>query len=184
MVFRFNILIQSAIPKEINYLTKNWKKSNTYKKQLECPSPFFEIFFVLFMIAFFQLLICFELLLYKMIFSLAKLYSEHIKDFYCNQRQYLMHPTFYHFQTHRAQTESVTFLGNHSENTRNLYAIPGLDYVAHEVRSFRIGFIYMVYHKKVVVFSFQEGNYYITKSLLKSFLLYLFCNQMLKIDWK
>jgi len=34
--------------------------------------------------------------------------------------------------THRAQTESVTFLGNHSENTRNLYAIPGLDYVAHE----------------------------------------------------
>jgi len=28
--------------------------------------------------------------------------------------------------------ESVTFLGNHSENTRNLYAIPGLDYVAHE----------------------------------------------------
>lgn len=34
--------------------------------------------------------------------------------------------------THRAQTESVTFLGNHSENARNLYAIPGLDYVAHE----------------------------------------------------
>jgi len=34
--------------------------------------------------------------------------------------------------THRAQTEAVTFLGNHSENTRNLYAIPGLDYVAHE----------------------------------------------------
>ena len=34
--------------------------------------------------------------------------------------------------TTRAQTESVTFLGNHSENTRNLYAIPGLDYVAHE----------------------------------------------------
>jgi len=34
--------------------------------------------------------------------------------------------------THRTQTESVTFLGNHSENTRNLYAIPGLDYVAHE----------------------------------------------------
>jgi len=34
--------------------------------------------------------------------------------------------------THRAQTESVTFLGNHTENTRNLYAIPGLDYVAHE----------------------------------------------------
>ena len=33
--------------------------------------------------------------------------------------------------THRAQTESVTFLGNHTENTRNLYAIPGLDYVAH-----------------------------------------------------
>ena len=34
--------------------------------------------------------------------------------------------------THRAQTESVTFLGNHTENARNLYAIPGLDYVAHE----------------------------------------------------
>merc|ERR1719273_1557232 len=34
--------------------------------------------------------------------------------------------------THRAQTETVTFLGNQSENTRNLYAIPGLDYVAHE----------------------------------------------------
>ena len=32
----------------------------------------------------------------------------------------------------RAQTESVTFLGNHSENARNLYAVPGLDYVAHE----------------------------------------------------
>lgn len=26
----------------------------------------------------------------------------------------------------------MTFLGNQSENTRNLYAIPGLDYVAHE----------------------------------------------------
>lgn len=34
--------------------------------------------------------------------------------------------------TQRSQTESVTFLGNQSENTRNLYAIPGLDYVAHE----------------------------------------------------
>lgn len=31
----------------------------------------------------------------------------------------------------RAQTESVTFLGN-QENSRSLYAIPGLDYVAHE----------------------------------------------------
>ncbi|XP_066583888.1 polymerase delta-interacting protein 2 isoform X2 [Prorops nasuta] len=31
----------------------------------------------------------------------------------------------------RAQTEGVTFLGNH-ENSRSLYAIPGLDYVAHE----------------------------------------------------
>ncbi|XP_074600321.1 DNA polymerase delta interacting protein 2 isoform X2 [Brevipalpus obovatus] len=31
----------------------------------------------------------------------------------------------------RAQTEAVTFLGNHG-NTRFLYAIPGLDYVAHE----------------------------------------------------
>lgn len=37
------------------------------------------------------------------------------------------------YVTHRAQTEAVTFLGNNpSENTRNLYAIPGLDYVAHE----------------------------------------------------
>lgn len=36
------------------------------------------------------------------------------------------------FITHRAQTESVTFLGNHNESSRNLYAIPGLDYVAHE----------------------------------------------------
>jgi len=34
--------------------------------------------------------------------------------------------------THKTQTESVTFLGNHSENARNLYAVPGLDYVAHE----------------------------------------------------
>ncbi len=34
--------------------------------------------------------------------------------------------------THRAQTESVTFLGNNSESTRNLYAIPGLDYVSHK----------------------------------------------------
>ncbi|CAG0923360.1 unnamed protein product [Notodromas monacha] len=31
----------------------------------------------------------------------------------------------------RAQTEAVTFLGN-QENSRSLYAIPGLDYVAHE----------------------------------------------------
>nr|CAI5832129.1 unnamed protein product [Callosobruchus analis] len=31
----------------------------------------------------------------------------------------------------RAQTESVTFLGN-QESSRSLYAIPGLDYVAHE----------------------------------------------------
>ncbi|XP_037069229.1 polymerase delta-interacting protein 2-like [Pollicipes pollicipes] len=31
----------------------------------------------------------------------------------------------------RAQTESVTFLGSH-ENSRSLYAIPGLDYVAHD----------------------------------------------------
>lgn len=36
------------------------------------------------------------------------------------------------YMTHRAHTESVTFLGNNSENTRNLYAIPGLDYVGHE----------------------------------------------------
>jgi len=31
----------------------------------------------------------------------------------------------------RAQTEAVTFLGNQDSN-RSLYAIPGLDYVAHE----------------------------------------------------
>nr|CAG4642563.1 EOG090X07J3 [Evadne anonyx] len=31
----------------------------------------------------------------------------------------------------RAQTEAVTFLG-HQENSKSLYAIPGLDYVAHE----------------------------------------------------
>ncbi|KAH7637731.1 polymerase delta-interacting protein 2-like protein [Dermatophagoides farinae] len=31
----------------------------------------------------------------------------------------------------KAQTEAVTFLGNH-DNTRALYAIPGLDYVAHD----------------------------------------------------
>nr|CAG4635496.1 EOG090X07J3 [Artemia franciscana] len=31
----------------------------------------------------------------------------------------------------RAQTEAVTFLGS-AENSRSLYAIPGLDYVAHE----------------------------------------------------
>ncbi|XP_064653314.1 polymerase delta-interacting protein 2-like isoform X2 [Lineus longissimus] len=31
----------------------------------------------------------------------------------------------------RAQTEAVTFLGN-QENSQSLYAIPGLDYVAHE----------------------------------------------------
>merc|ERR1712106_1052830 len=34
--------------------------------------------------------------------------------------------------TQRTQTESVTFLGNHDENSRHLYTIPGLDYVAHE----------------------------------------------------
>jgi polymerase delta-interacting protein 2 len=31
----------------------------------------------------------------------------------------------------RAQTEAVTFLGN-QDSSRSLYAIPGLDYVAHE----------------------------------------------------
>lgn len=31
----------------------------------------------------------------------------------------------------RAQTEAVTFLGG-QESSRSLYAIPGLDYVAHE----------------------------------------------------
>nr|ACO13064.1 Polymerase delta-interacting protein 2 [Lepeophtheirus salmonis] len=36
------------------------------------------------------------------------------------------------YVTHRAQTESVTFLGNPNESTRNLYAIPGLDYVGHK----------------------------------------------------
>lgn len=32
----------------------------------------------------------------------------------------------------RAQTEAVTFLGNNQENSRSLYAIPGLDYVSHD----------------------------------------------------
>ena len=36
---------------------------------------------------------------------------------------------FYWLQ--RAQTEAVTFLGN-QDSSRSLYAIPGLDYVAHE----------------------------------------------------
>lgn len=31
----------------------------------------------------------------------------------------------------RAQTEAVTFLGNTQDSSRSLYAIPGLDYVAH-----------------------------------------------------
>ncbi|CAG9805673.1 unnamed protein product [Chironomus riparius] len=31
----------------------------------------------------------------------------------------------------RAQTEAVTFLGSNQENSRSLYAIPGLDYVSH-----------------------------------------------------
>jgi len=35
----------------------------------------------------------------------------------------------YYFQ--RAQTEAVTFLG-HQDSARSLYAIPGLDYVAHD----------------------------------------------------
>lgn len=30
----------------------------------------------------------------------------------------------------RAQTEAVTFLGSNQENSRSLYAIPGLDYVS------------------------------------------------------
>jgi polymerase delta-interacting protein 2 len=34
-------------------------------------------------------------------------------------------------QFQRAQTEAVTFLGN-QDSSRSLYAIPGLDYVAHE----------------------------------------------------
>jgi polymerase delta-interacting protein 2 len=32
----------------------------------------------------------------------------------------------------RAQSEAVTFLGNNQENSRSLYAIPGLDYVSHD----------------------------------------------------
>lgn len=32
----------------------------------------------------------------------------------------------------RAQTEAVTFLGSNQDSSRNLYAIPGLDYVAHD----------------------------------------------------
>lgn len=39
--------------------------------------------------------------------------------------------TLFLFFTQRAQTEAVTFLGN-QESSRSLYAIPGLDYVAHE----------------------------------------------------
>lgn len=35
------------------------------------------------------------------------------------------------FFLQRAQTEAVTFLGN-QESSRSLYAIPGLDYVAHD----------------------------------------------------
>lgn len=35
------------------------------------------------------------------------------------------------FEFQRAQTEAVTFLGS-QESSRSLYAIPGLDYVAHE----------------------------------------------------
>lgn len=35
------------------------------------------------------------------------------------------------FVSQRAQTEAVTFLGQ-QENSKSLYAIPGLDYVAHE----------------------------------------------------
>ena len=35
------------------------------------------------------------------------------------------------FELQRAQTEAVTFLGN-QDSSRSLYAIPGLDYVAHE----------------------------------------------------
>lgn len=36
------------------------------------------------------------------------------------------------FIKHRILPESVTFLGNQSEKNKSLYAIPGLDYVAHE----------------------------------------------------
>lgn len=38
---------------------------------------------------------------------------------------------FVNFLFQRAQTEAVTFLGN-QESSRSLYAIPGLDYVAHD----------------------------------------------------
>lgn len=38
---------------------------------------------------------------------------------------------YLHFLLQRAQTEAVTFLGT-QESSRSLYAIPGLDYVAHE----------------------------------------------------
>jgi len=34
--------------------------------------------------------------------------------------------------TNMEQTESVTFLGSHSENTRDMCAIPGVDHLAHE----------------------------------------------------
>lgn len=41
------------------------------------------------------------------------------------------HITITHNLFQRAQTEAVTFLGN-QESSRSLYAIPGLDYVAHD----------------------------------------------------
>jgi len=62
--------------------------------------------------------------------------------------------------THRAQTESVTFLGNHSENTRNLYAIPGLDYVAHEdILPYRTSETNPLHHELFDKFlMYQEGK--------------------------
>ncbi len=44
---------------------------------------------------------------------------------------YVQIVTSFYFLSQKAQTEAVTFLGN-QDNTRALYAIPGLDYVAHE----------------------------------------------------
>ena len=45
--------------------------------------------------------------------------------------QVLQWQSFNSFILKRAQTEAVTFLGQ-QENSKSLYAIPGLDYVAHE----------------------------------------------------
>lgn len=44
----------------------------------------------------------------------------------------------------RAQTEAVTFLANNQENSRSLYAIPGLDYVSKYLGFIHFKFIYLL----------------------------------------